>query len=356
MYTELLNERKLGSVINTLLRIIGVTFVLEAIGALLIYIHASEMAEQTGHSRFFFALFHSISAFCNAGFSNLPDGLYASYMRFNYPLMSIFTILFILGGLGFSMILNLAAFAKRWSINLYQRIFCNVPFSYRPWVINFNSRLIAWTTAFLILFGVAGMFLLELNNTLAEHDGFLAKLTSSFFLASTPRSAGFNNVDMLALGTPTVMLIIFLMWVGASPASTGGGIKTTTFAVALLNLSSLVRGKDRVEVFGREISPDSVRRSYAVILLSFVGIGLAVFALCITDGDKEVRALAFEAFSAYGTVGLSLGITPELSYGGKIVLSITMFVGRVGMLTLLVAMIREVSVKNYRYPQERVLF
>lgn len=145
------------------------------------------------------------------------------------------------------------------------------------------------------------------------------------------------------------------MWIGASPGSTGGGIKTTTFAVGTLNYFSLARGKDRVEVFGREISNVSVRRAFAVITLSVVVIGLAIFFLASFDQDKELLQLAFEAFSAYSTVGLSLGITGALSTPGKVVIIITMFIGRVGMLTVLLALFRKVNTYYYRYPSENIL-
>ncbi|QNL52171.1 ATPase [Olivibacter sp. SDN3] len=356
MYTELLSENKLGSVINTLLKIISVTFFFEAVGAVLIYMHTRELSDQLNQSHFFFAIFHAISAFCNAGFSTLPQGLYEDEIRFNYPLVFTIALLFILGGLGFGIVFNTFTFIKRWIINIFCRIYHGKPYHYKAWVISFNSRLVAWTTFILLAIGTVSCLILEYNNSLAEHDSFLGKLTTAFFLGATPRSAGLNTTDMGMLATPTTMIIMLLMWIGASPASTGGGIKTTTFAVAILNLVSLVKGKDKVEIFRREISTDSLRRSSAVIILSLIGLGLSIFGLCLTDGQKEIKSIAFEAFSAYGTVGLSLGITSEMSNAGKVVLAISMFVGRVGALTLLVAIVKDVGFKNYHYPQEKVLF
>jgi Trk-type K+ transport system membrane component len=153
---------------------------------------------------------------------------------------------------------------------------------------------------------------------------------------------------------PTVMIYLLLMWIGASPGSTGGGIKTTTAGVALLNVASVLRGKDRTEFFRSEISHQSVRRAFAVIVMSLLFIGVTVFLLSINDSDKGLIKIAFESFSAFSTVGLSLGITPNLSDFSKFILIITMFVGRVGTVTLLVAFIRQSKQLYYRYPKEEI--
>jgi Trk-type K+ transport system membrane component len=152
------------------------------------------------------------------------------------------------------------------------------------------------------------------------------------------------------------MIYLLLMWVGTSPGSTGGGIRTTTAGLAVLNMVSIIRGKDRTEFFRSEISHQSVRRAFAIMLLSLLMIGISVFFISINDGDKGLLRIAFEAFSAFSTVGLSLGITGTLTYTSKIVVIITMFVGRVGMLTLLVAFVRQSKQLYYRYPKEDISF
>jgi Trk-type K+ transport system membrane component len=146
------------------------------------------------------------------------------------------------------------------------------------------------------------------------------------------------------------------MWIGASPGSTGGGIKTTTAGVAILNMLAILRGRDRSEFFKSEISHNSVRRSFAIIILSLLLIGISIFFVSINDSNKGLITIAFEVFSAFSTVGLSLGITASLSVYSKIVLMITMFVGRVGMLTLLVAFIKQSRQLYYRYPKEDIAF
>lgn len=306
--------------------------------------------------RLFFSIFHAVSAFCNAGFSTASDGMYNPILRFNYNVQLIIALLFILGGFGFAIVLNTYTFIKRWAINIFRRLIYGKPFVYRAWVISFNSRLIAWASGILIVFGTLVTFLLEYHHTLAEHQGFWAKLVSAFFTGTSSRTAGFNIADMDAFTFPTIMLIMLLMWIGASPGSTGGGIKTTTFAIAFLNIITLARGKDDLEIFKRKISNDTVNKAFAIIMLSLLAMGMSVFALTITDGDKSLLDLAFESFSAYATCGLSLGVTPELSDAGKLIITCTMFIGRVGMLTLLVALIKNTKNRNLAYPQEKVLF
>jgi trk system potassium uptake protein len=180
-------------------------------------------------------------------------------------------------------------------------------------------------------------------------------LVTAFFAATTPRTAGFNSVDTTALKFSTILIVIVLMWIGASPGSTGGGIKTSTIAIAILNFLSIAKGKDRIEIYRREISAISTRRAFATLSLSLILIGVSVFCLAISDSDKDLIKLAFESVSAFGTVGLSLGITSALSTAGKIVIILTMFIGRVSMLTILVAFMRRIVNLKYKFPTEDVL-
>ena len=195
---------------------------------------------------------------------------------------------------------------------------------------------------------------LEYHNTLAEHHG-IGKVVTSFFSIVSPRTAGFNSINYGMLHLPTILFIILLMWIGASPASTGGGIKTSTLAVSILNIFSLAKGKEHVEIYKRQISGSTLRRSSAIILLSFVVIGLSVFCVSYFDPDKKLTDIVFECFSAYGTVGLSLGITTTLSEASKLVIVITMFLGRIGTLTLLMAVFKKIAHKTYTYPVENIL-
>jgi Trk-type K+ transport system membrane component len=224
-------------------------------------------------------------------------------------------------------------------------------------MIRINTLIVVQTTIALLIIGWISFFILEYNNTLAEHKTIGAKLAVSFFNSVTPRTAGFNNIDMSLMLNPTVLIFILLMWIGASPGSTGGGIKTTTIAVAILNLRNQVMGKDRLEFRRKEIPIQATQRSNVIIFLSLLAIGFAVFLLSLFDPKVDVLKLAFETFSAFCTVGLTLGITPQLSDASKVVLIIMMFLGRVSLLTFIIAIMRqfyEPRGARYQYPKEDI--
>jgi Trk-type K+ transport system membrane component len=159
---------------------------------------------------------------------------------------------------------------------------------------------------------------------------------------------------MTKLTLPTILITIGFMWIGASPAGTGGGIKTSTLAIMILNVFSMAKGKDRIEIYRREISNNSVRRAFAAVYLSLLIIFLGILSITVLEPQLHTRDVAFEVVSAFGTVGLSLGITALLGYKAKIVIMVIMFIGRVGMLTLFVAFIKKTKEKSYRYPKEDI--
>ena len=354
MLKEMSNSEKIAEVFGTLKKILLFTIFIETVGAVIIFISIEPTLIPNLLDRIFFAFFHSISAFCNAGFSTLAAGFYDIGFRFNYSIQLVVCFLIIMGGIGFPILLNFLSYFKHLTLNRINAIIYRNHYHYKPWLINMNSRIVVVTTAILILFGTTMFFILEYNNTLSEHEIF-GKFVVSFFNAVTPRTAGFNNIDMTAMSFATTMIIIFLMWVGASPGGTGGGIKTTTFAIGTLNFLSLARGKNRIEAFGREIADNTVRRAFATISLSLIVIGVAVFTISVFDPKVGLLEIAFECFSAYSTTGLSLGITASLTSESKVVLIICMFVGRVSMLYILIAFFRQVRNLKYRYPSEEIL-
>lgn len=356
MYGEILGQNKVGAVVNTLLKIIFVTLFVEALGAVLIFFSVPKVHFDSYGEHLFFSVFHAVSAFCNAGFSIAEDGLANPALRFNYTLQLILVGLFILGGLGFIIVFNSYTYIRRLLSNLYNRITRGKAFIHKAWIISFNARLMAWSSLILIVFSALIFFLFEYNNSLAEHEGFFHKLIAALFMGNSSRTSGFALTDPNQVSFPMILIMMLLMWIGASPGSTGGGIKNTTFSIALLNIISLAKGRDQLEIFHRRISQDSVNKAFAIIMLSFIAIGISISLLSFTDGEKGLRALAFESFSAYATCGLSLGITPQLSDAGKIIIAATMFTGRVGLLTLLVALIKNIRNKSYTYPEEKVLF
>lgn len=350
---DYLSSDRLGDLFSTVLKILLTTFGLELAGAVAIYYSMPATAYRSGEEHMFFAVFHAVSAFCNAGFSLMKDNIYDQHFRFNYSVQFVLMSLFVLGGLGFSVVFNFLSYIRENIARRFRQLFYGERYRRASLLLNLNSRVVLVTTLALILFGSVSYYVIEYNHTLREHTG-IGKVVVSMFGATAPRTAGFNNVDMGGLQLPTILLIFLLMWIGGSPGSTGGGIKTTTFAIATLNFISLARGKDRVEIMRREISDLSIRRAFAVIALSIVFIGATVFALTISDSDKGLTDLAFEAFSAYCTVGMSLGITHELSDAGKVIISIAMFIGRLGAMTIIIALLRRVTATRYRYPKEDI--
>jgi potassium uptake TrkH family protein len=351
---ELINEEKIGEIFKTLFKIITLTFSIEAIGAMLIYYTIAPSLFSGDLSMLSFSVFHAISAFCNAGFSTLSSGLYQPGFRYNYNLHYIIGGLIIIGGLGFPIVFNYYHLLRHYLKNKYHQIMRKKGYIHIPKIINVNTRIVMITTLVLLLGGFAFFMVSEYNHSLRGLS-VQGKIAGAFFGSVTTRTAGFNTVDMSLLAPVTVLVYLFLMWVGASPASTGGGIKTTTFAVAVLNFVSFAKGKGRIEIFGRELASESVRRAFAVIFISLGVIALATSLLIITDGGLGASKILFEVVSALGTVGLTLGITPQLSTAGKWVIIVTMFLGRVGTLTLLVGFFRKVRSFRYHYPQENIM-
>ncbi|UIR55838.1 ATPase [Sphingobacterium sp. SRCM116780] len=356
MFGEILGENKVGSVIKTLLTIIFITLLFELLGAGLIFSTLDETNFPTVGHQVFFAVFHSISSFCNAGFSILTDGITNDAYKFNYNFQLALSALFILGGLGFGIVLNIYSYIKDSAIYWYHRVFTKKNYKHKAWNFSFNSKIVLACNAFIIILATIFFFLLEKNKTLSFEKGAVGEWITSFFMANASRSAGYNSIDLSFVSMPTILLIMLLMWVGASPGSTGGGVKVTTIAVAIMNIIALARGKEHIELFKRRIAGESVHKAFAIILLSLLTIGISFLLLVFSDPDKSFKALLFEVVSAYTTCGLSLGITPSLSIAGKFIVMMTMFVGRVGTLTLLVAFIKNITRRNYTFPEEKILY
>lgn len=355
-FRDMMSNRQISNIMYFISQVISVTFLFEFIGAASIYFTLDDGLFDRKLDKMFFSIFHSVSAFCNAGFSTYTNGLYEPVIRHNYSLHLVIAILILLGGAGFPIIFNLSRYIKIKIINLFYIIQQNPRRVHFPKLINLNSRLALVVSSYLLMIGFMTYLLFEQSHTLQDHPTWIGKISTSFFAAVTPRTGGFNTVDMTLLSLPMIMIYLLLMWIGTSPGSMGGGIRTTTLGVALLNMAAVLRGKDRAEFFKSEISHQSVRRAFAIMLLSFLVIGFFIFLVSVNDSDKGMIQITFEIFSAFSTTGLSLGITPQLTTISKAVVILTMFVGRVGMLTLLVAFIKQSRQLYYRYPKEDISF
>lgn len=353
---SMVSSNRISNVISIVGRIIMVTFFFEAIGALLIYFSLDSELFNRKVEHVFFSVFHAISAFCNAGFSTLPDGLNTSTVKFNYSLHLILAMLIVLGGMGFPIVFNVFSYFRRKIVRLINRMLHNPIRESQTRILQVNSKIALWTSLILLVGGTVCYFAFEYNASLQEHTSMGGKIVTSIFGSVTPRTAGFNSVNMQALTLPTVMIYLLLMWIGASPSSTGGGIKTTTIAVAFLNLRALLTGNNRMEVFRTQISETSINRAFAVIFISLLIIGVAVLLISVSDPQFGLLEISFEVFSAFSTVGLTLGLTPQLSVSSKIILIVTMFIGRVGSLTLLMAFAAQSKKQLHQYPVEEIMY
>ncbi|MCF8246308.1 MAG: hypothetical protein K9J37_16190 [Saprospiraceae bacterium] len=355
-YKDVMGEDKLKNVFSTIIKIVTFTIGVEVVGAVILYmgLNTADFGGDVSE-RIYFAFFHAVSAFNNAGFQLQSEGLHSIMLRDNHFFQSVIALLIIFGGLGFYISFNIVDYGRQRLRARFRQLVLGDAYDHVPWVLNFNSRIVLRTTVILLLAGTVLFYITEYNTSLREHGG-VGKWLASFFLSVTPRTAGFNNIDMATMTREGIMVTLLLMWIGASPGSTGGGIKTTTIAVATLGIFNIARGRSHVEFAKREIANESLLRAFIVIALSLIGLGLSILAVGYFNPEISFEKIVFECFSAYGTVGLSLGITSSLTTASKVVVAITMFVGRVGAYTLLLGFLKKaVGTKHYHYPVENVI-
>ena len=319
------------------------TLIIETIGAILIFFNWSNNTPFLDiYQKAYYSIFHSIAAFNNAGFSLFEDNLFSFYCRNAYVLQFIIAILIILGGIGFPVIKDIFtdSLKKEGRIN-------------HKWSL--NTRIVVFTTVFLIVIGTVFFMVFEWNNSLKEHP-WGGKIVVSFFQSVTSRTAGFQSVDFATVLNPTLLLVIMLMFVGASPASTGGGIKTSTFFVLVLSAINTVRGKQRMNIEHSQIANSAIFRAMTILFFSAIFVIIGTIVLSFTDPQYATIKLLFEEVSGFSTTGLSTGITPYLSDGGKITLIVTMFMGRIGLLTFGFALINKMKPEPaYKYPEARII-
>jgi potassium uptake TrkH family protein len=340
---ELLESDSLFSTKSLLRTLIVMTFTIEAIGAVIIFMTWGPDAQFVSlGSKIFYSVFHAVSAFCNAGISLYPMGLYTEPVRFAYVLHLTIAGLIIVGGIGFPTLIDVLS-PRSMRTRLHE--------PWKNWKL--LSRITIYASAALIALGTIGFFLLEYFNTLA-HLNFVEALITSFFQSVTTRTAGYNTVDIAALSVPTLLMFIFLMFIGASPGSTGGGIKTTTFTIILLSVWTTIRGKRFVEIGNRTIPHSVSYKAFSVFAFAAMLNLFFLFILTITDAQFDILSLAVEQVSAFATVGLSTGITAGLSDAGKFVIILSMFIGRVGTLTLALALSTRASSTAYKYPETHI--
>ena len=353
---DMVSSNSLGSLLSTLLYILGFTMVIEGAGMVSIWLGIHGTLGMSLEEELAFSAFHSISAFCNAGFSTLPGNLGNPMVMTGHNSLYIsVSLLIILGGIGFPILVNfkdivLYHLRRFWKFVRTLKLDRHK----KQHLYNLNTKIVLIVTLLLLVLGTLAVAAFEWNGSFAGMS-VADKWTQAFFNATCPRTAGFSSVDLTSLSVQTILIYIFLMWIGGAAQSTAGGVKVNAFAVVVLNLIAVLRGTERVEVFGRELSHDSIRRSNATVVMSLGVLFLFIFVLSILEPKMSVMTLTFECVSALSTVGSSLNATPLLRDESKLLVALLMFVGRVGLITLMLGIVKQKKNTKYRYPSDDII-
>lgn len=331
VFGEVMQFDLMRDLLRLVVAIVVITVVIELAGTMLLY---ALLPVTTGGvlATGFTALFHSVSGFCNAGFSTFSD----SFVSFagNAGINLVMMILIVTGGLGFTV-----------HQDLHRMLYARIKKSGQPVKLKLQTRVVLFTAFLLLVAGGVSVFLFE--------DGRLT-LLEAFFQSVTSRTAGFNTVDQGTLSPPSQLVTMFLMFIGAAPGSTGGGIKVTTLVVFLATVAAMLKGRSRTELGRKSIPDETVREAVVIFGLSLFAVITGFMILLFTE-SAPFKELLFEVVSAFGTVGLSLGVTPHLSSAGKIVIIATMLFGRIGPMTLALAVSGKLLEKGYAYPHEKIM-
>lgn len=349
---ESFNLSTFKGMVMFLKRIISVTFIIEGIGAIILSLRFIPKYGFIGGV--FRGIFHSVSAFCNAGFDILGDNSLVPYAK-DYTVNITIMFLIILGGLGFTVLIDISKYV-RYKIAKFRRKKVEL------FVMTVHSKLTLTMTFILILLGAILTFIIEYNNPETLLNFRLdQKILASIFQSVTLRTAGFDAIGQANLNYGSKFLAIMLMAIGGSPGGTAGGIKTVTIGALVLAVISVIKGKDCIIAFKRKISLSSIQKALSIIMMMMTLIFIATIILTMTEegiGIKfEFIDVLYEVVSALGTVGLSTGVTPSLSFLGKIVIILCMFIGRLGPITIILSLsFRKPNKKNViHYPEEKII-
>lgn len=330
---EAMNSFSLQGLVKLAKYILIFTFSVEGIGAL--FLSTKFIPEHGFLKGLYFSIFHSISAFCNAGFDLTGNSLvpYAD----NAVIILTISALIITGGLGFAVwaeIYNYKGMGK----------------------LSVHSKLVISATLILIVGGWILMYIFEMKNPgTIQNMSLKGKLLSSLFASVSPRTAGFNSISTADMTLAGKFLTIILMFIGGSPGGTAGGIKTTTAGILLMTVISVFKNREDAEIFGRTISKNLVYKSFVILTLALCLVIGETMVLSFTEKGASLEYILYEVTSAFGTVGLTLGLTPNLSVIGKVLIALTMYIGRVGILTLLLALAHKKHGSSIKYPDGKIL-
>jgi potassium uptake TrkH family protein len=330
------NQSSISGVVNLIKEIVKILLLIQVIGASLLTLYFTQYYDSFKEA-LTHGIFTSVSATTNAGFDITGDSLIPYHHDYFVQMITIFLIIF--GAIGFPVLIEVKEFLSNKNKGFRFSLF---------------TRLTTLTYGILLVFGTIMIYLLEMFHSfkgMPWHEKFF---TALFHSVST-RSAGLTTIDVTQFQEGTNFLMSVLMFIGASPSSVGGGIRTTTFAIAVLFLINFSRGKDSVQIFNREVHLIDIFRAFAVIILAFAMVFAATILLSVTETNVPITSLIFEITSAFGTCGMSLGITEDLSNTGKVIIMVLMFIGRVGLISFLYSLGGKSNKTKFRYPKERVI-
>lgn len=352
---DMIYTKSINALLPTLLYIFLFTISVEAIGAVFIWLSIHDVLDIGFKEQVVFSAFHSVSAFCNAGFSNINGGMAnPSLMNSGQWIYLIISVIVMAGSIGFPVLVNFRDAFVEYVHRTWARIKgCRI-IGRKVHLYNVNTKLSLYATLIIFLISAVLFWVFERNNTLAGFC-FRDQILQSIFNATTPRSSGFVSVNPASFLNITLIFTMFLMWIGGASQSTAGGIKVNTLCASMINLRAIVLGQEKVTAFNRTISQGSIRRAGAVIILSIITYLFYSAILLLLEPDLPARSLLFESCSALFTVGSSLGITSDLSTGSKILLSTAMFIGRIGIISLLIGIAGNHSDKPVEYPTDDII-
>jgi len=347
---DIVNKSNYQSAQGLFTKIFIISSLIELVGSICLFFLLPETSEIALVSdRIFYSIIHSVSAFNNAGISLFEGGITNPAIAQCYPVLSIMGVLIFLGALGFVTIIDILNIK-----DLRERMM-------KPWKkLDIGSRVGLVSNTHLLIFGIIVFLLLEWNTGLFGAENFFERFISAGFQIVN-RTAGFASIDTGTLAIPVIILMLVLMFIGGSSSSTAGGIKTSTFTLLIVSVYTTIRGKKNAELYNKNIANDLLIKAYAILLFTLLNLFIWIFLLTITEGAAltngkiKILELVFEEFSAFSTVGLSMGVTQEFSDLGLVILSLSMFIGRLGTLMLIMALSKKVKTNRYKYPDAHIM-
>lgn len=352
---DMVYSKTLNNLVPTLLYILGTTFLFEAIGAVFLFITLPDVLFPTPGAKFFGAVFQSMSAFCNVGFSNIEGGMHNAVLMYgNQSVYIVMSVLLFLGAMGFPLLVNLRDIVTLSWKNRFRRLLGKKAKTTPAHILDLNTKIALTTTLIVLAVGTVSFFVLESDNTL-KGMSLYKRVVQSVFNSLIPRSGGYDTVNPADFRNVTLLLVMIQMWIGGASQSMGGGVKVNTVGTIFLNLRSIIRSRHGVAAFHRRIDMLSVRRANAIVTLSLIVPAIVAFMLMLFEPQLPTRSIIFETVSATFSVGSSLGITPYLSMSSKILICFTMFIGRVGLLSLLTGLFPDHRDVSRHYPTDQII-